>query len=124
MLQVSDLSELVYGGLVTLAEDQDKKRITGGNLTDADVLKKYGTYAYFVPGIISVGAVAFNYLPRYASTTTRLAHGFIYDLPRQTMSLINALSAKSTAASATATAQRIASGSGTRAAWRPKGIVA
>jgi hypothetical protein len=115
MLQVSDISELAYGGLVTFAERQDADRITAGKLANDKVFSKYGTYAYFVPGLISVGAVAMNWMPRYAGITNRIAHGFIYDIPRQTMNLVDALKKTSAA---------VSTRPGAKPAWRPNGIVA
>jgi len=89
------------------------------------MFKKYGTYAYFIPGLVSVGAVAFNMLPKYSGVTQKLATGFIYDLPRQTMNLVNALSAKTTQTAGVQAAQRIAAAaSHAKPAWRPKGIMA
>ncbi len=80
-LVVEDLGELVYGGLVAGTQRLDAKRIREGKIKDKDLVKKWSFYTYLVPGLVSTGAVAFNYMPRYSMWTERLAHGFIYGFP-------------------------------------------
>ncbi len=91
-LRMEDAGELIYGGIVTGAEYWDAKRIAGGTLTNKEVWKKAGFWSYLVIGLVAtVGPYVFGSLKRYSNWTDNLAHGFIYDLSRQTKNLIQSM---------------------------------
>lgn len=83
-MRVQDLGELTYGGLVTGAEQWDKNRVSSGAITDKDVLKKYSTYAYLVPGAAATVISAFRprAMRQFEPWAEHISHGFIYDFPR------------------------------------------
>lgn len=89
-LQVQDLGELAYGGLVTGLGQWDKKRVEDGKIEGKELFKKAGTYAYLVPGGISTLATSLGWMRRYDPWTERIAHGFIYGFPGFIMDLVNA----------------------------------
>lgn len=90
MLKVHDISELAYGGLVTGLSRMDRNRVTKGDIKDKEILKKYGTYAYAVPGILCTTATAMGWMRRYDAYNERIAHGFLYGLPGFVMDIVDA----------------------------------
>ena len=124
MLQVSDLSVVAYGGLVTAAERLDRDRIAKGKLANDAVLKKYGTYAYLVPGLVATVSTAFDLMPRWRGVNEKLTHGFLYDLPRFAMNMVDTLGLVNDKSAAVQAAQAIAAGVRNKPNWRPGGIVA
>ena len=81
MIRLQDVGVLAYGGLVTGLTAWDKKRIEEGTITEKDLVKKAGLWAYLVPGGLSLFANAFGWMRRYEPWTERLSHGFIYGFP-------------------------------------------
>lgn len=106
-LIVQDLGELVYGGAVTGFRRYDQKRVDEGKIGKKDILKKVGFYTYLVPGLICTGATAFGWLRKWNPWTERMTHGFIYDIPNFTMSLVDAFKEEG-AGSLISEAERIA----------------
>jgi len=102
MLQVSDISELAYGGLVTGLDRWDKKRLEDAKIDKKDVLKKAGFYGYLVPGVFCTGATAFGFLRKYNPITERVTHGFIYGFPRFVMDMVDAFAEEPAAGSKSA----------------------
>lgn len=90
MLKVHDITEIAYGGLVTGLERMDKKRVTDGKIRNKDILKKYSTYAYAVPGAICTAATAMGWMRRYDAINERIAHGFLFGLPGFIMDIVDA----------------------------------
>lgn len=80
-MRVEDIGELIYGGAVTGARKLDDSRIAKGKLTEADVLKKYETYTYLVPGIGATLMSALGWMKRYETWAEHVSHGFIYAFP-------------------------------------------
>ena len=81
-LRMSDVSEVVYGGVVTLGTWWDEKRITAGTLTDKEVLKKASFWTYLGIGIPATLMTAMNWWDAKAGKVTeRLAHGFLFGFP-------------------------------------------
>ena len=90
-LVMQDLGELGFGGLVTLTEWWDSKRIKDGSITNKEILKKAGFYTYLVIGLGATLATAFGWWSRQGRWMEHIAHGFIYDVPRQTVNMVTAL---------------------------------
>lgn len=80
---MEDVGELAYGGLVTLTEWWDTKRITEAKITKKDILKKASFYTYLVIGLAATLASAMNWWRGKERWMEHISHGFIYDLPRQ-----------------------------------------
>jgi len=97
-LKIYDLGELGYGGLVTLTEWYDTKRIKAGTLEKKEILKKFSFYTYVVIGL---GATVISFMNGLSEKKGRrgiapgwmehISHGFIYDLPRQIFNNVEAL---------------------------------
>jgi hypothetical protein len=97
-IKVSDLGELGYGGLVTLTEWYDTKRITAGTIEKKEILKKFSFYTYVVIGL---GATVISFMNGLSEKKGKrgiapewmehISHGFIYDLPRQAFNAVSAL---------------------------------
>lgn len=89
-LRLENLGALGYGGVVTLSNWWDQKRIDEGKILKKDVFKKLETYTYLVPGVGAIAASAMGWLPRQAAWIDNVAIGFIYDSPRFVKGLIDA----------------------------------
>lgn len=90
-IRKEDTGELAYGGLVTATEWWDQKRIDEGKITEKDILKKYSTYAYVVPGGLATIFSAFGVWRRMERWNEHISHGFIYDFPRFLKNVVNAM---------------------------------
>lgn len=106
MLKVHDITELAYGGLVTGMNRWDKRRVTDGKITDKDIFKKYGTYAYAVPGVVCTAATAMGWMEKWDAYNERVAHGFLYGFPGFIMDIVDAYGTKTTARSTVSDAER------------------
>ncbi len=80
-LRMLDITEVAFGGAVTLADWWDEKRIADATLTDKDVLKKASFWTYLAVGLPATLATAMGWWRRQEGITERLAHGFLYGLP-------------------------------------------
>lgn len=81
-IKMHDIGELAYGGLVTLTEWYDDKRIDEGKITKKDVLKKASFYGYLIPGGLCTLTSAFGWVRALKPWDEHISHGFIYDFPR------------------------------------------
>ena len=114
-IKVEDMGPLAYGGVVTLTNWLDQGRIDRGELTDKDIMKKFETYGYLVPGGIATVASAMGAMRRWENWLEPIQHGFIYDFPRFLMGVVNAMRTTGGAKSAAVKeAQRILNQSGAR----------
>ncbi len=91
MIKMQDIGELGYGGLVTLSEWYDEKRIGEGKITKKDVLKKISTYAYVIPGGLCTLTSAFGWVRALKPWDEHISHGFIYDFPRFLKNIVGAM---------------------------------
>ena len=91
MIKMQDIGELGYGGLVTLAEWYDDKRIEEGKITKKDILKKISTYAYVLPGGLCTLTSAFGWVRALKPWDEHISHGFIYDFPRFLKNIVGAM---------------------------------
>ena len=91
MIRVQSIGPLAYGGVVTLAEWYDTKRINEGKLTNKDVLKKAGFYAYLAIGLVATLSTTFGWMRRYDGWFEPISNGFLYDVPRFAYNLSKAL---------------------------------
>ena len=106
-ISMQDVGEVAYGGVVTLAEWMDAKRIKEAKLKSGDVLKKYSTWTYLGIGLFATLSSAFGWLRRYEGWMEHVSHGFLYDLPRFSVNLVKAMEKTSTSGDAISMAQRI-----------------
>ena len=109
MIRIEDFGEIGYGGLVTLTEWWDNKRIDEGKIGTGDVFKKASFYTYLGVGLAATLMSVFGWMRRYERWSEHVSHGFLYDLPRFAYSLTKALgsSRKGSGSSAVNEAQRI-----------------
>ena len=110
MIKMQDIGELTYGGLVTLTEGYDDKRIDEGKITKKDVLKKASFYGYLIPGGVCTLTSAFGWWRALKPWDEHISHGFIYDFPRFLKNTVNSMreeTAKSSSSAAVNEAQRI-----------------
>lgn len=108
MLRLEDLGELTYGGLVTLSNWWDQKRIDEGKILKKDIFKKMETWTYLVPGVGAIAASAMGWMPRQAVWIEKVQTGFIYDAPRFVKGIMDALKTETaTRSRAVEEAQRI-----------------
>lgn len=106
-LRMQDIGELGYGGLVTLAEWYDDKRINEGKITKKDVLKKASFYAYLLPGGFCTLTSAFGWVRALKPWDEHVSHGFIYDFPRFIKNMVGAMRTERSSSAAVSEAQRI-----------------
>jgi len=80
-IRMEDLGSLAYGGLVTGMEAWDEKRVTNGDITDKDIVKKYSTYAFLVPGVVSTACSAMGWGRQWMPWMEKVQAGFLYGFP-------------------------------------------
>ncbi len=110
MIRIEDFGEIGYGGLVTLTEWWDNKRIDQGKIGAGDVFKKASFYTYLGVGLTATLMSVFGWMRRYERWEEHVSHGFLYDLPRFAYGLTKALGAggkKGSGSRAVDEAQRI-----------------
>jgi len=110
MIRIEDFGEIGYGGLVTLTEWWDNKRIDEGKIGAKDVFKKASFYTYLGVGLAATLMSVFGWMRRYERWSEHVSHGFLYDVPRFAYSLTKALGAggrRGSGSSAVNEAQRI-----------------
>ena len=91
MIRIEDFGEIGYGGVVTLTEWWDNKRIDEGKIGAKDVLKKASFYTYLGVGLTATLMSVFGWMRRYERWSEHISHGFLYDLPRFAYNLTKAL---------------------------------
>ncbi|MBU1066992.1 hypothetical protein KKE60_04365, partial [Patescibacteria group bacterium] len=82
MIRIEDFGEITYGGVVTLTEWWDNKRIDEGKIGTKDVFKKASFYTYLGVGLAATLMSVFGWMRRYERWSEHVSHGFLYDLPR------------------------------------------
>ncbi len=95
MIRIQDFGEIGYGGIVTLTEWWDNKRIDQGKIGKGDVFKKASFYTYLGVGLTATLMSVFGWWRRYEHWSEHVSHGFLYDLPRFAYNLTKALGAGS-----------------------------
>ncbi len=88
---MEDFGELAYGGLVTLTEWYDTKRVADATIAKKDILKKFSFYTYLVIGLGATLMGIFHTWKGQDKWMEHISHGFIYDLPRQSFNMVQAL---------------------------------
>jgi hypothetical protein len=99
-MRVEDIGELAYGGLVVGARELDSGRMAKGKLTEKDILKKYETYAYLVPGVGATLMSAFGWMRRYETWAEHVSHGFIYAFPGFLVDTVRTMTGSTTSSAA------------------------
>lgn len=100
MIKMQDLGELGYGGLVTLTQWWDDKRIEEGKITKKDVLKKASFYGYLLPGGLCTLTSAFGWVRALKPWDEHISHGFIYGFPGFIKDMVGAMRTERGAGSA------------------------
>lgn len=93
MIRIEDLSEVAYGGAVTLSSWWDGKRIEEGKIGSKDILKQAAFYTYLIPGLVATLMSVFGWMRRYGVWSEKVSTGFLYDLPRFAYNLSRTLTA-------------------------------
>jgi len=93
MIRIEDFGEIAYGGVVTLTEWWDNKRIVAGTLGPKDVFKKASFYTYLGVGLAATLISVFGWMKRWERWSEHVSHGFFYDLPRFAYNLSKSMSA-------------------------------
>jgi hypothetical protein len=88
---IEDIGEVAYGGLVTLTEWWDTKRIAAGKIQKKELLKQAHFYTYIVIGLGATIVSAMHLWKGKDSWMEHISHGFMYDLPRQAFNAVQAL---------------------------------
>ncbi len=113
-IRVEDIGEFAYGGLVTGAKFLDGQRMADGRLGDSEVMKRFSTYAYLIPGAGATLLSAFGGLRRQEKWWEHLSHGFIFGFPQWVTEVVSAMQGtQSNRGAAVREAQRILSNSKT-----------
>lgn len=108
MFRIETLGAFGYGGVVTLTEWWDNKRISKGTLTKKQFLKKASFYSYLGLGLVATLCSIFGWMRRWDNWFTPISHGFFYDMPRFGYNMFQSLSAAGSSQSrAVSEAQRI-----------------
>jgi len=91
MIRMEDFGEIGYGGVVTLTEWWDNKRIDEGKIGAKDVFKNASFYTYLGVGLAATLMSVFGWMKRYERWSEHISHGFLYDVPRFAYNLTKAL---------------------------------
>ena len=105
MIRIENIGAIAYGGAVTLTEWWDNKRIDEGKIAKKDVFKKASFYTYLGVGLVAMLASVFGWMPRLGRWTENISIGFLYDVPRFTYNLTQAMGAGSKSRSGSAAVQ-------------------
>lgn len=92
MIRIEDFGEVTYGGVVTLSEWWDNKRISEGKIGNKEVFKKASTYTYLGVGLTATLMSVFGWMRRWERWSEHVSHGFLYDMPRFAYNLSKAMS--------------------------------
>lgn len=95
MIRMQDFGEVAYGGVVTLTEWWDNKRIDEGKIAKKDILKKASFYTYLGVGLTATLCSAFGWWKRQELWMEHVSHGFLYDMPRFILSIVQSMGASS-----------------------------
>ena len=88
MLQIEDIGELAYGGLVTGLKRWDDGRAIAKN----EPWRKGSFWAYIGIGLPSTLATSLGWMRRQDAWLVRISHGFIYGFPGFIMEMVDAFS--------------------------------
>lgn len=106
-MRMQDIGELAYGGLVEATAWWDRKRVDEGTITEKEMLKKFSTWAYVVPGGLATIFSAFGVWRGMELWNEHLSHGFIYGFPGFIVKIVDAVREGGASSSAVQEAQRI-----------------
>lgn len=109
MIRMEDFGEVAYGGAVTLTEWWDNKRVEDGKIAKKDVFKKASFYTYLGVGLTATLSSAFGWWRAQEKWMEHISHGFLYDMPRFTLNIVQSMGAgsRSTRSDAVRQAQEI-----------------
>lgn len=97
MIRMQDFGEIAYGGAVTLTEWWDNKRVEEGKLAKKDILKKASFYTYLGVGLPATLMSAFGWWRPAEKWMEHISHGFLYDMPRFIMNVVQSMGTASRA---------------------------
>lgn len=105
MIRMQDIGEIAFGGAVTFTEWWDNKRITEGKIAKKDILKKAGFYTYVLVGLPATVMSAFGWWRRGETWMEHVSHGFLYDMPRFILNIVQSMGTASRGTSSEAVRQ-------------------
>jgi len=105
MIRIEDFGEIAYGGVVTLTEWWDNKRIDEGKIAQKDIFKKASFYTYLGVGLTATLISVFGWMRRWERWSEHISHGFLYDLPRFAYNLSTSMGAAGRSRSGSAAIQ-------------------
>jgi len=109
-IRIEDVGEIAYGGLVTATKALDKRRMDEGKLSEKDIMKKFETYAYLVPGGAATIMSALGTMRGQQTWLEHISHGFMYGFPGFIMDVVSSMQeGTSSKSAAVREAQRIVS---------------
>lgn len=91
MIRMEDFGEIAYGGVVTLTEWWDNQRITEGKIAKKDILKKASFYTYLGVGLTATLSSAFGWWRTQEKWMEHISHGFLYDMPRFILNVVQSM---------------------------------
>jgi len=95
MIRMEDFGEIVYGGVVTLTEWWDDRRIADGRIAKKDLWKKASFYTYLGIGLPVTLMSAMNWWATQRVWLEHISHGFLYDMPRFVYNIVQAMGTES-----------------------------
>jgi hypothetical protein len=95
MIRMQDFGEISYGGIVTLSEWWDDKRIDEGTIADKDIWKKASFWTYLGIGLPMTLVSAMGWWPQMRLWAEHISHGFLYDMPRFIYNITKAMGTES-----------------------------
>lgn len=95
MIRMQDLGEIAYGGVVTLTEWWDDRRIEDGKITQKDIWKKASFYTYLGIGLPATLISAFGWWRQMETWAEHISHGFFYDMPRFIYNVVKSMGTES-----------------------------
>lgn len=95
MIRMQDLGEIGYGGVVTLTEWWDDKRIEEGKIAQKDIWKKASFWSYLGIGLPAILMSAFGWWRGMETWAEHISHGFLYDMPRFLRNVVKAMGTES-----------------------------
>lgn len=93
MLRMQDFGEIAFGGVVTLTEWWDDKRIDEGKIASNEVWKKASFWTYLGIGLTATLMSAMGWWKRQELWTEHISHGFLYDVPRFIYGVVKSMGA-------------------------------
>jgi hypothetical protein len=96
-IRLESLGAAGYGGLVTLTDWWDDKRLNEGKITAKDTWKKFSFWTFLGVGGVAIISNAMGWMRGFERWTEPMSHGFLYGLPGFVKGVIDAMNLPETA---------------------------